>query len=531
MNFDQSSLQQSVFADTLPSASGGMHRMNFGRFSSQQSVFPDSSLSVSSGQSSPQQSVFAELSPSISGLTSIGRSSESPAELAKVSQSTSSSVKRMNFGRFSSQQSVLAESPPSFSCGTVASSDESCSQQSMLAESSPSIVDDTHITNFDRIPQPESEPTQSLPPTSGEILKQESAFAESSPTLQGADATRVGYLRSVTARVAQQAHISNNGGFISAIYQMSEAASLRLTPQPVRDALIESARSALNLPRLEFGPGARDSIESAGVWSIHVQSPLARSSDAEREFYFQNMLHALDSVHSDKNAILACLHRFRMWESSRVSRSESRKICRNVLLGMIIRRNMLNSAWSCMEVESPHSMFTVPTSTSDLFADQDPKNTLANLMISAFRFRGEHSRAIALFSVLVDKLSSKILSRRQQESESSRPLFEDIRIASIFLLSGGLAPFELRTIPRALIEFMTQWVNVVEHGDDSIISDQVALSGIDIDVHNRALASAAVLHANSKSNAFLQGLINDLRSHFQVHSLLLISIIIMKNLR
>ncbi len=455
--------------------------------------------------------------------TSFGRSSDPPSERAESLLPTSGSTNRLNFGRFSSEQTVFAESSSSTSCGTSpVSSFQSTQQQLVFGESPPSVADDMHISNFDQISQPESELAELLPPSSG---RPNSTSAESS-SLHRADAARVGYLQSITSRVAQQVSFSNNGGFISAMYQISEAASLRLTPQPVRDALIESARAALNLPRLEFGPGARDSIESVGVWSINVLSSFAGQSDAVRELYFHNMLYAFEAMHSDKNAILACLHRFRMWASFHVGTSEARKICRNILLRMIIRRNLLNSAWGCMDVESPDSMFSVPALRSDIRAHASSIRKsgsdigMANLLISAFRFRGEYSRAIALFSVLVDKLSNNIsLYHLEQESDSnSRTCFFDIQIAAIALLSGGSPRFALRTIPRVVIEFMTRWANVVEHGAESVL-DQVALSGIDVDVYDRALASAAILHVNAKSNVFLHELINNLRSKFQVQLL------------
>jgi hypothetical protein len=174
-----------------------------------------------------------------------------------------------------------------------------------------------------------------------------------------------------------------------------------------------------------------------------------------------------------------------------------------------------------MDVESPRSMFAVPTLSDNLIGLSDLAATglyseRMLLMISAYRLRGEISPAISLFSTTVDMIVKFVSLHRELKIKGRANLFNAIPSVAKVLVSGGLSSFELRTVPLVLIDFMTRWINMLEHGTVSL-SDRIALSGIDVGVYNRALASAAALHhANANSNFLLHSLVNGLRSQLQV---------------
>jgi hypothetical protein len=351
----------------------------------------------------------------------------------------------------------------------------------------------------------------------GSSIEQARLESSSAVALPAADETRMEYVRLATSLFARHAHMFNrNGGFISALYQMAEAESLRLTPRSVLDRVNETARLALKLPHrgLPFHRGTRDAIQSVGAWSIHVQSPLLWTADVKSISYAQNMSNGLSPVHSDQNSILAFLHRLKIWESVRSNlHKPSRILFRGILMSIISHRDLLSVVWNDLDVDSPHSIFADLTLVSHTLG---PVNILGvdygflRTMMWAYRRRGETSRAMSLFAYFIDKINETVTCRISRVAQR-RPLFSALETIAQVLLSGGPSPFHLRVIPRALVELMTRWVHVLEHGAEPV-SNRVELEGLDMSLCNRIFASTALLHAHVKSDVLFDFLINSLRS-------------------
>jgi hypothetical protein len=272
---------------------------------------------------------------------------------------------------------------------------------------------------------------------------------------------------------------------------------------------------ALKLPHhgLPFHPGTRDATQSVGAWSIHVQSPLMWTADVKSISYAQNMFNALDAVHSDQNSILAFLHRLKVWETVRSNLNKmSRVLFRGILMSTISHRDLF-VLWNDLDVDSPHSIFADLTLASHSLGQVDVLGVdygfLRN-MIRAHRRRGETSRAMSLFALFLDKINETNTSRISKFAQR-RPLFSAMEIIAQVLLSGGLSPFNVRVIPRALVEFLTRWVYVLEHGAEPV-SSRVGLEGLDMSLCNRIFASTALLHTHVKSDVLFDFLINSLRT-------------------
>jgi hypothetical protein len=326
------------------------------------------------------------------------------------------------------------------------------------------------------------------------------------------------HVRFVTSIFARQAGLlHDNGGFVSALYQMAEAASLRLSPRPVLDRVNAAARLALRLPPAHDRsrpPGACDAMHSVRAWSLRAQSPFLWMPDVQGVSYAQNMLiFALDSEHSDQNAILAFLHRLKIWDSWRPNLGKSRMMFRNLTMSMITSRDLLHAAWPDLDVDAPRSLF------ANLSADSLPFGQINVLgfdfgflrnMIWAFRRRGECSRAIATFGFFIDKINESIAGRTAK-SAPRRPLFYILESMAAVLLSGGSIQYELRVFPPALVEFLTRWTHVLARGVEPD-SDRLGLEGLDPDVCARVFASTAALHAHVRSDVLFDVMIGSMRA-------------------
>ena len=310
--------------------------------------------------------------------------------------------------------------------------------------------------------------------------------------------------------------VNNNRGVVSAMYQLAEAASLRLTPQHVLDRFTETVQLALKLPRRSrsFRSGTRDSITSVATWSVRSHCPLLWSAGTKSGSYAFNMLCALDAAYSDQNSILACVHRLQMRQSIRSDRDHLRLFGRSVLLRASANRDLLHAAQNDIDLDSPSSILSSPTSKTKRktsIYDLDFVDFCDTLMV--LRCRGETSRAIALFGVVLDTLT-KLLPSVSTDWEF-RLILNGLKTTSHVLLVGGPSSYQLRSFPPALVGFLTQWVHVLEHGGEPV-SNHTELEGLDHELCDRIFASTAVLHAQVKSHVGFDLIINSMRLNFQV---------------